>query len=160
METKAKSPNPADVKKQLEAIAGHEIDLGPEQLINLWYPAGAYDYTNGSSVLKSFLLPGKQCNSATLLDVSGFSSTTAAGNRVFLLSDFVCLPPVRSFAEQINVIATASSATPIFVTTTHALINNATDVQITIFAWDANGVAAPNVGFNWRCRLVSNQIIV
>jgi hypothetical protein len=26
-------------------------------------------------------------------------------------------------------------------------------------AWDAKGAAAPNVTFDWRCRVVSNQII-
>jgi hypothetical protein len=45
------------------------------------------------------------------------------------------------------------------VTTTHALVDNGNDVQITVFAWNAGGAAAPNVSFDWRCRVVSNQII-
>jgi len=31
---------------------------------------------------------------------------------------------------------------------------------LTIFAWDANGAPASNVTFDWRCRVVSNQIIL
>jgi hypothetical protein len=39
-----------------------------------------------------------------------------------------------ALAEPINVVATARSTTPFFVTTTHELVNNGTDVQITVFA--------------------------
>jgi len=34
------------------------------------------------------------------------------------------------------------------------------DLQITLFAWDANGAAAPSVSIDWRCRLVSLPIIL
>jgi hypothetical protein len=155
-----KTDSPANIKKQLEALTGHKIDLSAEQLIKvLNYPLGAYDYTDGSAAWRWIILPGKSCRDATLLDASGVSFTEADGRRAFLLSDFVCFPQLRSLAEPINVLATARSTTPFFVTTTHALVNNGTDVQITVFAWDAKGAAAPNVTFDWRCRVVSNQII-
>jgi hypothetical protein len=159
MPTKDKNPNPTEVKKQLEAIAGQEIDAAPEQIISLWFPVGAHDYNSGTVLWRSAILPGRNCVSSSLLDASGASSTGAAGNRVFLLSDFICLPQVRSLAEPINVVATARSTAPFYVTVTHTLVNNATDVQITVFAWDAKGNPAPNVTFDWRCRLVSNPII-
>jgi hypothetical protein len=39
--------DPGDVKKQIEAIAGREIQAEAEQLKFLWYPTGAYDYSDG-----------------------------------------------------------------------------------------------------------------
>ena len=84
-----KTPNSADVKKQLEAIAGRTIDISPEQIHNLFFPLGAHDFTDGTAAWQSIILPGKRCNAATLLDASGVWSTGADGKRVFLLSDFV-----------------------------------------------------------------------
>ncbi|HEX6508511.1 MAG TPA: hypothetical protein VF221_12855 [Chloroflexota bacterium] len=152
--------NPEDVKKQLEAIVGHEIDISAEQLIRFWVPISTQDYADGTALWRSIIFPRESCNAATLLDVSGVSSTGADGKRVFLLSDFACLPLVRSLAEPINLLATPRSTNPFFVTTTHALVPDATDVQMTVFAWSPTGAAAPNVTFDWRCRVVSNPIIV
>jgi hypothetical protein len=152
-----KTANSANIKKQLETLTGHKIDVSAEELIKvIRYPIGAYDYTDGSAAWRWIFFLDKSCSNARLLDVSGVSSTEANGTRVFLLSDFVCFPlNRRSLAEPINVVATARSTTPFFVTTTHALVNNGTDVQITVFAWDDKGAAAPNVMFDWRCRVVS-----
>jgi hypothetical protein len=158
-----KTANSANIKKQLEALTGHKIDFSAEQLVKvLRYPIGAYDYTDGSAAWRWILWPeGKTCSDATLLDASGVSFTGADGTSVFLLSDFVCFSQYgRSLAEPINVVATAQSTGPFFVTATHALINNGTDVQITVFAWDAKGAAAPSVTVDWRCRVVSNPIIL
>ncbi len=155
-----KTAKAEDVKKQLEALVGHQIDVSAEQLFRLWFPAGSYAYGDGTVTWRSILLPGKSCYSASLLDASGVSSTGADGKRVFLLSDFVCFPQVYSLAEPINVVATPRSASPFFLTMTHSLVNAASDVEITVFTWDANGAAAPNVVFDWRCRVVSVQIIV
>ena len=151
-----------NVKKQLEALVGRDSEVSAEQLIKLklWFPAGASSYEDGSVTWKSILFPGKRCNSATLLDASGVSFTGADGTRVFLLSDFVCFPQVNSLAEPINVVATPRSESPFFLTLTHALINADSDVQISVFTWDAGGAAAPNVAFDWRCRVVSNQIVL
>jgi len=158
----AKPANPPNIKKQLETLTGNKIDVSAEELIKvLRYPVGAYDYTDGSAAWRWIFFPGKSCSDASLLDVSGVSFTEADGTRVFLLSDFVCFPLNRpTLAEPINVVATARSTTPFFVTTTHALVNNGTDVQITVFAWDDKGAAAPNVTFDWRCRVVSIPVIL
>ena len=44
------------------------------------------------------------------------------------------------------------------MTMTHSLVNTpATDVQITVFAWDANGAPAPNVVFDWRCLVPTSE---
>ncbi|HTP31841.1 MAG TPA: hypothetical protein VMJ75_06685 [Candidatus Acidoferrales bacterium] len=152
-----KSPDPAEAKKQLEAMAGQELDITPEQ-VNLTFPLGAHDVTDGVVASRLILPPRKFCTPSPLLDASGATSTGAAGNVTFLLSNVICLPPVRSLAEPINLLATAHTTTPFYVTATHALVGT-TDVQITLFAWDAKGSPAPNVSVHWRCRVVSNQII-
>jgi hypothetical protein len=151
----------ADLKKTLETVAGHEIVASQEQLISLWMRVGSSNYSDGAITFRSIILPGKSCSPATFLDVDGASSTGTDGKRVFLLSEFACLPQLHSFAEPINIVATPRSAAPFFVTVTHTLVGTGTssDVQITVFAWDANGTPAPNVVFDWRCRVISVQII-
>jgi len=84
--------------------------------------------------------------------VSGFATTASSGQSVFRLSDFIC-PGGEVYNYPINVIATPFSSKPFFLTVMHSLVNNGSDVEIKVFAWDANGAAAPNVSFNWRCRV-------
>lgn len=162
-----KKPTAAETKQQLEAIAGTSIES--EQLIALRFPVGAFDYTAGSSAWRSIIIfphPGLSCSDANLLDASGLTTTGANGQVTFLLSNFVCLPLVRAFAAPISIVATARSEKPFFVTTHVALVpdpNNPAsnnDLKITLFAWDANGAAAPSVSIDWRCRLVSLPIIL
>jgi hypothetical protein len=155
----------AEVKKQLEALAGREIDVSGEQLLKLWFPAGASSYGEGSVTWKSVFIAGKRCDPATILDASGTSFTGSNGTRVFLLSEFVCFAQVNILAEPINVVATPRASTPSFLTMTHQLVkadgatNYQDDVSISVFTWDANGAAAPNVAFAWRCRVVSVPVI-
>ena len=154
-----KTPDPAEAKKHLEAMAGQELDITPEQVVSLVFPIGAHDTTDGIVASRLLVLPPRKlCTASPLLDATGATATGAAGNVTFLLSNVICLPPARSLAEPINVLATAHSTTPFYVTTTHTLLGG-TDVQITLFAWDATGKPAPNVTVHWRCRVVSNQII-
>jgi hypothetical protein len=84
----------------------------------------------------------------------------ADGKRVFLLSDFLCDAYNRRFGcvEPINVVATPRAERPVFLTMTYAPVppepevTFIPDVQITVFAWKANGAPAPDVEFDWRCR--------
>jgi hypothetical protein len=155
-----------NVKKQIEAAAGHEIDLPPEQIISLRWPVGAHDYTDGTVLWRSIIILGQSCVSSTLLDASASSATGSSGSINFLLSSAICLPLVRSLAAPINLQATVRTTTPSFLTMTYALVvdpsnpNNYNDLQITVYTWDPNGNPAPNVPFDWRCRLVSNQVIL
>jgi hypothetical protein len=161
-----KKPSAAEAKQQLESIAGTGIEA--EQLIAFRFPVGAFDYTPGSSAWRSifFPQPGLSCTDANLLDASGVTTTGANGQVTFLLSNFVCLPLVRAFTAPISILATPRANKPFFVTTTVTLVpdpNNPSfnnDLQITLFAWDANGAAAPSVSIDWRCRLVSLPIIL
>jgi hypothetical protein len=63
-------------------------------------------------------------------------------------------------------VTTARSANPFFATATCTLVadpNNPAsmnDLQITLYAWDANGRPASEVFIDWRCRLISLPIIL
>jgi hypothetical protein len=167
MEKKSeKRADPQNVKKQLEAVAGKELDLSPEQIISLRHPVGAIDSSDGTVLWKSIIIVNQSCNPSALLDASGATFTGSNGSVTFLLSNFVCLPLVRSLAEPVNVQATVRSTSPFFLTMTHTLVtdptnpSNKNDVQITVNTWDATGNPAANVSFDWRCRLVSNQIFL
>ena len=155
------SPSPDEFKRQLEAAAGRPLDVSPEQLKWLLYPAGSYAYfgvdENAKATWKNLLFDTKYCNSATLLDVCGVSSTGADGKRVFLLSDVWC-PQLEELSEPINVVVTPLSENPYFVTMTYSLVGSPgyyTDLQITVFAWNTTGTPAAAVPFHWRCRVVS-----
>src|SRR5262245_50687033 len=150
-------PDPEDVKKKLEEIAGRELVVAPQQLNKLRFPVSAYDQADGAVVWHNLFLPiGKTCEPASLLDVSGASYSGADGKQVIKLSDVACLGSIPGFqlAEPVNVLATARSVNPFFVTNTHSLISpsNPIDIEITFFVWDEKGQAAPNVSFDWRCR--------
>jgi hypothetical protein len=162
-----KKPTAAEAKQQLEAIAGTSIE--DEQLKLFQFPVGAFDYTAGSTAWRRLIIfpqPSLSCTDSNLLDASGVATTGSNGQVTFLLSQFVCLPLVRAFTAPISIVATARMDKPFFVTTQVALVpdpSNPTsnnDLQITLFAWDANGAAAASVSIDWRCRLVSLPIIV
>ena len=158
----AKSPDPAEVKKQLEAIAGRTIEISPEQIKLFSFPVGAHDVTDGTVEWEN-IFGFKSCIASSLLDASGAVTTGTAGNVTFLLSNVICLPQVRSLAEPVHLVATAqnpTNPTPFHVTATHATVAGGTDVQVTVFAWDAKGNPAPSVLVHWRCRVVSNPIIL
>ena len=149
-------PDPVDVKKKLEEIAGRELVVAPEHLHQLRFPVSAYDEAAGAVVWNYLFFPGKRCEDALLLDVSGASYSGADGKQVVELSDVACLGHIAGLqlAEPVNVLATARSVNPVFVTNTHSLLSpsNPTDIEITFFVWDDKGHAAPNVSFDWRFR--------
>jgi len=152
------------LKKQIEEIAGHEIDVSPEQLFQIAAPFALSTSEDGMvKWWRFFPEPQRFCvATGDLLDVSGSSVAGADGKSVFRLSGFACAQLDRTivgFAEPINVVATPRATSPSFLTMTSALVNNASDVEITVLAWNPNGSAAPNVSFDWRCRVVSIQNI-
>ena len=51
-------PDPEDVKKKLEEIAGRELVVAPEQLIRLSFPVSASDRADGRVVWQYLFLPG------------------------------------------------------------------------------------------------------
>jgi hypothetical protein len=156
----------AELKKQLEKVAGKQIDASPEQLAIFAYPVGSAFYEENSQVLwRRIIFPGKFCVSpVTLLDASGRSFTGTDGKSVFLLSSFIC-SDLNSFSEPVFLLGTPHVANACYVTLTHAIVPDPNhpgynDVQITAYSWGPNGKAAPNISFDWRCRVVSAPIIL
>jgi hypothetical protein len=147
-----KSPDPAEAKKHLEAMAGQELDVTPEQVRLFQFPVGAHNNADGIVLWRSILVGFKSCVQSNLVDASGSVTTGAAGSVTFLLSNVICLPPVGSRMEPVNIVATAHAATPSYVTATHTLVGGGTDLEITIFAWDTKGNPAANVTVHWRSR--------
>jgi hypothetical protein len=152
-----------DLKKQLEKLLGHELDADAVQRLNFWSPVALYSFvdeghTTWSNIIG--LLP-KHCDPSPFLDASGVAATGNDGKAVFKLSDFVCLAAGQyTFAAPVNVVATPQSVDPVFLTVQHTLINAATDVEIRAATWDTAGGAAPNVVFDWRCRVVYWTILL
>ena len=172
----------ADIKAELEAFVGNPIDVTNEQigqqLLKLRVPVSSYAFTladSGGAGLDPFghvrsnpivvVLP-PTCTTSGLLDLSGTAFTSAAGNVTLEVNNFLC-PDVGSlvYDQPINVVATPVSRSPAFVTVTNSLVFTppnspfATNVQLTMFAWDANGAPAPNVTINWRCRVPASIFI-
>jgi hypothetical protein len=104
--------------------------------------------------------PGEiTCALSRLLDISGSTAVTDTGTITLRIRNFLC-PEDRDlyvFAPPPNIVATPVSATPIFTTVMHSLILNQAqllvDIEIHIFAWQANGAPAPHVTVDWRCRV-------
>jgi len=178
-----------DLKSQLEAIAGHEIDANTEQLaesiINLNVAVSSYSYTLpdalqddvghlipigdgiGHVVTKNIIIARPPvCTTPRLLDISVVGSTLASENNVFSINNFLC--PTEGalvYNEPVNVVATPISGHPFFLTVTYSLVHTppfpfATNLQVTVFAWDANGAPAPNVPIHFRCRVPAGILIV
>jgi hypothetical protein len=150
------------IKEQLEALVGHKIDASEEQLAKFSYPIGQvipwwYTLTTWRTVYPH---PHNFCTRQWSIDISGVSSTLDDGKRVFRLREFLCDPLTRriGFVEPVNVVATPRAERPVFLTMTYVpvppepQVTYIPDVQITVFAWRANGAAAPNIEFDWRCR--------
>ena len=156
----------AELKKQLEGLAGGGIDASPEQLIQLVLAIGAQSYDDGGDVTyrRIFFPQSNSCGQRQLLDSNGSSFSGADGKSVFLLSSFLC-SDVNSFAAPVNLLVTPRSATPCYATATYSLVPNPNvpgvfqDLQVSIFTWAPGGTAAPNIAVDWRCRLVSLPII-
>lgn len=155
----------SDTKKSLEKILGYELLEEEVQRMELYRRVASWTQSNTpgeGAVTKRNLIanfPPKRCESPTsLLDVSGIATTGSNGKSLFRLTDFICLEAgvVLTFIDPINVVVTPISSRPCFSTILHSFVKNqdgnVVDVEIQVLTWGANGVAAPNVSFNWRCR--------
>jgi hypothetical protein len=144
-----------DTRKHLEAIMGQELSEDAFQLIQLIQPVATTTDGRGMTADMHLLIPRKTCHHNRLLDVGGFAQTGISGQTTLLLKSFICLPEPETltFLQPINVVATPLSTKPFFLTVTRVLVNNGADVEIKVFSWDANGAPAPNISFDWRCRV-------
>ena len=150
----------SDTKKQLEAIMGTKIADDALPLITLFQDVAISTNTPSRTTQRNLIanFPNR-CTDSRVLDVSGFAQTLNNGQIVFKLSNFLC-PAGEIFSLPINVLATPIASRPFYVTVLHTLINNNTDVEIKVFSWNPNGSPAPNVPFNWRCRVEFPHVIL
>lgn len=150
----------SDNKKEVEAILGEKIGDETMELVKFVLPVALSSRSTSITTHKHMLISRPNvCYQNNALDVSAWSITASNGQSVFRLTQFICSQG-ELFNYPINVIATPVSTKPFFLTVTHSLINNGGDVEIKVFAWDANGVAAPGITFNWRCRVELPLIIL
>lgn len=150
----------SDTKKQLEAILGEKLGDDALQLIQFIQPVALSTRMPSITTHRHQLIARPNvCYQNNTLDVSGFATTGNNGQSVFRLTQFLCSSGEK-FNHPINVVATPFASKPFFLTVMHSLVNNALDVEIKVFSWNANGAAAPNVSFNWRCRVELPLIIL
>jgi hypothetical protein len=153
--------NKPEVKKEhIEGILGEPVANEALALIQLFQDVAISTETPSRTTQRSVLVARpNRCTDSRVFDVSGFAQTQANGQVVFKLSSFLC-PANEIFSFPVNVLATPISQKPFFLTVMHTLVNDGTDVEITVFSWDANGAPVPNVTFNWRCRVEHPQIFL
>ena len=153
--------NKTEVKREhIEGILGEPVGDEALALIQLFQDVAISTETPSRTTQRSLIVARpNRCTDSRVIDVSGFAQTQANGQVVFKLSSFIC-PAQEIFSLPINVLATPISQKPVFATVMHKLINNGTDVEITVFSWDPNGAPAPGVAFNWRCRVEHPHIIL
>jgi hypothetical protein len=154
-----------ELRRQLNELAGRQIDVSDDNLIQFIFPIASSSVDDAGEVtFERIIFPGKTCSQMELLDVAGNSTTGDDGQRVFRLSDFLC-STFNSFAAPVNLVATPRASTPCYATTTLTLVpnpaipNTFTDVQITMFTWNPPGTPAPGISVDWRCRLAQFAII-
>jgi hypothetical protein len=153
-------PAKTDHKKEVEAILEQKLSEDALQLIHFNQRVAISTRQESITTFRNVLFPTPNaCFRNNALDVSGFGVTGNDGLSVFKLTSFIC-PNHEIYNHPVNVLATPFSTKPVFVTVIHSLINNGTDVEIRVFSWYANGNAAPNISFNWRCRIELPIIIL
>lgn len=154
----ARKPKP---EKDVEAVAGDKLTLTAAERITLVRPVASSTISDGSTTLRSLFVGfPNRCVSSKLLDVTGIAASGSDGKIRFRLTSFLCPEGNFRFGFPINVVATPLSTTPRFLTLVHTLVNNGADVEIEVSTWDAAGAPAPNVSFDWRCRVELVNIIL
>jgi hypothetical protein len=157
-------PEKNDIQKALDAVLADKFT--PEELntIKVWQGVSTWNLIERASVtLKPLYFSAKFCQLTELLDVSGIARTDLNGTVRFRLTDFICIDGV-ALDTPINMVATPLGSQPIFLTLNHTLVMDPSnlfgrDVEFEVFTWDADGVAAPDITFDWRCRVVFVDVI-
>ena len=146
-----------ELKRKLEEALGHEVALDVVQKFNFWAPVSTWLITGPDTHVQwQNLVVGifsPYCVQQNTLDVASGGTTGDDGKSVFRLRAFVCIDPSDSFAAPVNVVATPNSADPFFLTVQHSLVDGGKDVEITVSVWDPTGAPAPDIAFDWRCRV-------
>ncbi len=157
----ADKPHP---RKQLEAAIGRELDpsVAPFWKEFQWLAATFVDIDQDdvrSLATYRSILPEvpRYCDFIRIIDAAGAGMTGSDGKSVFRLSQYVCEADVVYTST--NVVATPLTQGPFFLTVERAVVDNGADVEITVSTWAPNGAVAPDVMFDWRCRVTINPIM-
>lgn len=155
-----------DLTRHFEAILGRELTIGNLGVVVLRERVASATKDAGSTTSRDIGTTGnttKQCADATLLDVAGGGVTGPTGEVSFLLSEFFCdfsgVGTALNFEFPANLVATARTTTPAFLTGVAAPTADRRDVSIRVLAWDANGSPAARVPFDWRCRVPYTLVV-
>jgi hypothetical protein len=144
-----------DLKKHFEAILGAEIELDfPGEILLRESVATYTEVSDGRLTSREIGTTGnstKACARARILDVSGRARTSDDGTAELMLSDFFC--GSRDFTAPAVFVATPRAQSPVFVTAQASLTGDRKDVRIKIATWKVSGSPAPNLSFNWMCRV-------
>jgi|SRR5690349_1418101 len=152
-------------QERLQELVGQELHEDFLPLVQLFHTFSSLGTYQGVTIDRSLLVPRpNRCEDAGLLDVAGMWNTGPDGKVTFRLSQFLCpVPPGVSgepFMNPVNVVATPLSRAPLFLAVRRALVDNGFDVEIEVATWDSNGVVAPNVAFDWRCRVKAGYYVL
>lgn len=147
--------------KDVEAVDRDKLPLTAAERLTIVRPVASSTISEGTTTLRSiFVAFPNRCIPSKLLDVTGSAASGSDGKSRFRLTNFLCPEGNFRFGFPINVVATPLSATPCFLTLVHILVNNGADVEIQVSTWDSDGAAAPNVSFDWRCRVELVNVIL
>ena len=158
-------PEKKDFRKDLDALLKKQFTTEELKSLQLFFKVASWNrIEDGNVTTTSILTSRKFCESQKLLDVSGYTSTGTSGTAQFRLTQFICFNPA-SFGYPINVVATPLASKPVFLTIQRSLVMDPTntfgiDVEFQVFTWNANGAAAPNITFDWRCRVPFEDLIL
>ncbi|MFL7871944.1 MAG: hypothetical protein AB8I58_24155 [Anaerolineales bacterium] len=147
--------NDTDLKKHFEAILGQELvaDVGNEIVLRDY--VGVYFRTeSGRRSSRDIGTTGsstKRCGNVGVLTIAGLAVTGREGRVVRLLSDFHC--EKFDIARPSILVATPRSGSPVFVTTTTALVQTGgySDIRMEFATWTPSGNPAPNIAVAWHC---------
>lgn len=154
-----------DIKKALDTLLADKFTPEELQAIRIWQGVSTWNLIKDASVtLRPIYFSAKFCQRTELLDVSGIAVTGTNGMIRFRLTDFICIDGV-ALDTPINMVATPLGSQPVFLTLNHTLVMDPSnlfgrDVEFEVFTWDADGVAAPGIAFDWRCRVVFVDVIL
>ena len=158
-------PEKKDIKKDLESLLSNQFSAEELKSIQLFFKTASWNrIEDGNVTTTNILFPRKFCESQKLLDVSGYGFTGANGTATFRLTQYICFNPA-SFGYPMNVVGTPLTSKPFYLTIERSLVMDPTntfgvDVEFVVFTWDAKGNAAPNIPFDWRCRVPFEDLIL
>ncbi len=109
----------------------------------------------------------KMCEEKNVVDISGSNNTDGQGKMLWNLRDVIdpCDRGLDLFCDPYSFVATPISRKPAYITVRKNVSSSLgptckKDISFVVYTWDKDGNPAPNVGFYWRCRVVSASLVL